>query len=304
MAGGEMMVQDHLLQDFLGGGGGGGAGGGDQGELVQTGSPCILCSPLPNHWRSNKSLPVAFKVFSFQEVPDGTLVTIRAGNDDNYCGELRNHTAIMKNQVAKFSDLRFVGRSGRGKSFTVTITVNAHPNLVATYNKAIKVTVDGPREPRTKSRIFPGLFGPVGLFQGHWMDPSYLHHWDFILRGEASGATSPKLPHLSGLFKPNLEAPLSSNFLGLNRGLQQHLLSMASGPNSGAHHDREAALDATLEDGAESDKVGKTDESPSPSSSSSQLSTSGSAFKQVKPMPPHRSSSSSEKRTKHVWRPY
>ena len=24
---------------------------------------------------------------------------IRAGNDDNYCGELRNHTAVMKNQV-------------------------------------------------------------------------------------------------------------------------------------------------------------------------------------------------------------
>ena len=92
------------------------------------------------------------QVFSFQEVPDGTLVSVRAGNDDNYCGELRNHTAVMKNQVAKFSDLRFVGRSGRGKSFTVTITVNCHPNLVATYNKAIKVTVDGPREPRTKSR--------------------------------------------------------------------------------------------------------------------------------------------------------
>src|SRR5258705_317545 len=32
------------------------------GELVQTGSPNLLCSALPNHWRSNKSLPVAFKV--------------------------------------------------------------------------------------------------------------------------------------------------------------------------------------------------------------------------------------------------
>ena len=100
-----------------------------------------------------------------QDVADGTLVTVRAGNDDNYCGELRNHTAVMKNGVAKFSDLRFVGRSGRGKSFTVTITINSHPNLVATYNKAIKVTVDGPREPRTKSRMYPGMFGPLGLFQ-------------------------------------------------------------------------------------------------------------------------------------------
>ena len=141
-----VMVPDHLLQEFLG----------EQGELVQTGSPCVLCSPLPNHWRSNKSLPIGFKVFTFQEVPDGTLVSVRAGNDENYCGELRNHTAVMKNQVAKFSDLRFVGRSGRGKSFTISIIINCLPALVATYNKAIKVTVDGPREPRTKSRFFPG----------------------------------------------------------------------------------------------------------------------------------------------------
>ncbi|KAL1380522.1 hypothetical protein pipiens_000052 [Culex pipiens pipiens] len=43
------------------------------------------------------------------------MVTVSAGNDENFCGELRNCTAIMKNQVAKFNDLRFVGRSGRGK---------------------------------------------------------------------------------------------------------------------------------------------------------------------------------------------
>ena len=84
------------------------------GELVQTGSPSILCSPLPTHWRSNKSLPMAFKVVALDEVADGTLVTVSAGNDENFCGELRNCTAVMKNQVAKFNDLRFVGRSGRG----------------------------------------------------------------------------------------------------------------------------------------------------------------------------------------------
>ena len=39
---------------------------GENGDLIQTGSPCILCSPLPSHWRSNKSLPGAFKVFTFQ----------------------------------------------------------------------------------------------------------------------------------------------------------------------------------------------------------------------------------------------
>jgi len=87
------------------------------GELMRTGSPNLICSALPTHWRSNKTLPVAFKVVALGEVTDGTIVTIKAGNDENWCGELRNASAIMKNQVAKFNDLRFVGRSGRGLSF-------------------------------------------------------------------------------------------------------------------------------------------------------------------------------------------
>ncbi|XP_032779659.2 uncharacterized protein LOC116918153 [Daphnia magna] len=124
----------------------------DAGELVATGSPCVLVSPLPKHWRSNKTLPNAFRVVILGGVDDGTLVTIRAGNDENWSSELRNSVAQVKNNVAKFNDLRFVGRSGRGKSFTLTITVCSTPPLVATYNKAIKVTVDGPREPRSKTR--------------------------------------------------------------------------------------------------------------------------------------------------------
>ena len=127
------------------------------GDLVQTGSPSILCSTLPNHWRSNKSLPYAFKVVALDDIPDGALVTVKAGNDENWCAELRNCTAVMKDQVAKFNDLRFVGRSGRGKSFSVTITINAFPCQIATYTKAIKVTVDGPREPRSKQSKFKYL---------------------------------------------------------------------------------------------------------------------------------------------------
>ncbi|RWS16186.1 runt-related transcription factor 1-like protein [Dinothrombium tinctorium] len=136
------------------------------GELVRTGSPGLVCSALPSHWRSNKTLPVAFKVVALAEVSDGTVVTVYAGNDENYCGELRNATAVMKNQVAKFNDLRFVGRSGRGKSFTLTIHLSTNPPQVATYSKAIKVTVDGPREPRSKTRqqqnlrSFSTSFGP------------------------------------------------------------------------------------------------------------------------------------------------
>ncbi|CAH1116248.1 unnamed protein product [Phaedon cochleariae] len=122
------------------------------GELIRTGSPHVVCTVLPPHWRSNKTLPLAFKVVALGDVGDGTVVTIKAGNDENYCAELRNCTAVMKNQVAKFNDLRFVGRSGRGKSFTLTIIVSTSPPQVATLSKAIKVTVDGPREPRSKTR--------------------------------------------------------------------------------------------------------------------------------------------------------
>ncbi|CAH2093044.1 unnamed protein product [Euphydryas editha] len=148
------------------------------GDLVQTGSPAVLCSVLPGHWRSNKSLPVAFKVIALDDVQDGTLVTIKAGNDENVMAEMRNCTAVMKNQVAKFNDLRFVGRSGRGKSFSLTITINTFPSQVATYTKAIKVTVDGPREPRTKQNYgygHPGAFNPFLLNPG-WLDAAYLNY--------------------------------------------------------------------------------------------------------------------------------
>ena len=90
------------------------------GELIRTGSPNFVCSVLPTHWRSNKTLPVAFKLVALGEVKDGTKVTISAGNDENYAAELRNCVAYMKNQVAKFNDLRFVGRSGRGKFYLFT----------------------------------------------------------------------------------------------------------------------------------------------------------------------------------------
>uniref|UniRef100_A0A1B0AL17 Runt domain-containing protein n=1 Tax=Glossina palpalis gambiensis TaxID=67801 RepID=A0A1B0AL17_9MUSC len=50
-----------------------------------------------------------------------------------------------------------------GKSFTLSIIISTNPIQVATYNKAIKVTVDGPREPRSKVRhpgFHPFAFGP------------------------------------------------------------------------------------------------------------------------------------------------
>lgn len=49
-----------------------------------------------------------------------------------------------------------------GKSFTLTICISTMPAQVTTYMKAIKVTVDGPREPRSKVRhqsFHPFAFG-------------------------------------------------------------------------------------------------------------------------------------------------
>jgi len=138
------------------------------GELVKTGAPNILCSALPNHWRSNKTLPMAFKVISLSEISDGSIVSLRVGNDENFCGELRNHTAVMKNNVAKFNDLRIIGRSGRGKSFNLSITVGCSPPQVAIYPKCMKVTVDGPREPRRQQQHFRPFFD--NRFAGHLLD--------------------------------------------------------------------------------------------------------------------------------------
>ncbi|EJW86733.1 runt [Wuchereria bancrofti] len=121
-------------------------------KLLPTGCPNVICTALPNHWRSNKSLPLPFTVFALGPVPDGTLVTVAAGNEENCCADLRNNRTHMNGQIARFNDLRFVGKSGRGKNFHLTITIDTKPAQIAIVGKAIKVTVDGPRDSRTNKR--------------------------------------------------------------------------------------------------------------------------------------------------------
>ena len=53
-------------------------------------------------------------MIALSDVPDGTQVSVMAGNDENVSAELRNSTTTMKGCVARFNDLRFLGRSGRG----------------------------------------------------------------------------------------------------------------------------------------------------------------------------------------------
>lgn len=61
------------------------------------------------------------QVVALGDIPDGTVVTVMAGNDENYSAELRNASGVMKNQVARFNDLRFVGRSGRGEALKCSL---------------------------------------------------------------------------------------------------------------------------------------------------------------------------------------
>ena len=82
--------------------------------ITKTGSPNILCTELPRHWRSNKALPSTFKVFVLGGVTNGTKVTLTAANEENMRADMRNFEATIDDQVASFVDLRFVGRSGRG----------------------------------------------------------------------------------------------------------------------------------------------------------------------------------------------
>lgn len=123
-------------------------------EMTKTDSPNFTCTQLPVHWRKNKSLPAPFKIVAMDPitVPDGTQVTIYAGNDEEHSAELRNNTTTFKNNVARFNDLRFIGRSGRGKTFNLTLMVATNPPQIAVYHRAIKITVDGPREPRSEYR--------------------------------------------------------------------------------------------------------------------------------------------------------
>ncbi|KAF8773263.1 Runt-related transcription factor 2-like protein [Argiope bruennichi] len=119
--------------------------GREQGEWAAPGSQNPLHRTSPPTGGPTDP-PVAFKVVILGEVVDGTQDHQGPGIR-GIIRRMRKFGAVVKNQIAKFNDLRFVGRSGRGKSFTLVITVSSNPPQVATYNKAIKITVDEQREP-------------------------------------------------------------------------------------------------------------------------------------------------------------
>uniref|UniRef100_A0A3P8RE22 Runt domain-containing protein n=1 Tax=Astatotilapia calliptera TaxID=8154 RepID=A0A3P8RE22_ASTCA len=187
--------------------------------LVPTDSPNFLCSSLPQHWRCNKTLPRAFTVVALgNDVPDGVVVTVMAGNDENVSAELRNATATMKQGCAHFNDLRFIGRSGRGKSFTLTINVLTSPPQIATLHRAIKITVDGPRLPRRQRQkeMKAGVFRPTSSISSKcrsfpstslWMNESFLGPMTSLA---SSFAPTPRMHHLPALPYSTQPPPYSS----------------------------------------------------------------------------------------------
>ncbi|XP_070697104.1 runt-related transcription factor 2 [Pempheris klunzingeri] len=189
--------------------------------LVQTDSPNFLCSSLPLHWRCNKTLPRAFTVVSLSnDVPDGVVVTVMAGNEDNSSAELRNATATMKQGHAHFNDLRFIGRSGRGKSFTLSINVLTSPPQIATLHRAIKVTVDGQRLPRRQRQkeVKSGAFRPSSSITASsdcrsFSSSLWTNESSFL--GQVTSLTSsftpgPRMHHLPALSYSTQPTPYSS----------------------------------------------------------------------------------------------
>ncbi len=191
---------------------------------------------------------------------------------------------------------RFIGRSGRGKSFTITITIQTKPLQCATYNKAIKVTVDGPREPRSKNRFFPGMFGTFGLFPQPFLDPLYLYR-DFLQnsgRPDLPGPlplpmkmAAPPPPPLAGLVPPPPPRPLLPWTLPPT--------SHRSSPLSGQDDEEEE------EEGEGSVAANKREEDDDDEAASG--GEERSAFKQVKPTKLKLTGSVTDK-DKIVWRPY
>ncbi|KAM6997241.1 runt-related transcription factor 2 [Tautogolabrus adspersus] len=190
--------------------------------LVQTDSPNFLCSSLPQHWRCNKTLPRAFTVVALgNDIPDGVVVTVMAGNEDNSSAELRNATATMKQGYAHFNDLRFIGRSGRGKSFTISINVLTSPPQIATLHRAIKVTVDGQRLPRRQRQkeLKSGVYRSSSSSNTSSADcrsfPSSLWTSEPSFMGQVTSLTStfspsPRMHHLPVLSYPNQPTQYSS----------------------------------------------------------------------------------------------
>lgn len=102
-------------------------------NMIETDSPHVKCSKLPEHWRIRKNLGFKFRVEfdEYVDVKDNLCCIIQASNSKNNTpAQLKNHETQIKNGIAEFSDLRFLSTSGRGMSFFLCVCVCILFNLV------------------------------------------------------------------------------------------------------------------------------------------------------------------------------
>ena len=67
------------------------------------------------------------------------------------CNAFYKRNMLLIPRMITFLGLTFVLIFIPGKSFNLTISISTSPPQVAVYAKCMKVTVDGPREPRSKT---------------------------------------------------------------------------------------------------------------------------------------------------------
>ncbi|KIH52198.1 runt domain protein [Ancylostoma duodenale] len=67
----------------------------------------------------------ALAITKYARITFIVTVTVAAGNDETPSGEVRHDTAKVIRQVARFSDLRFVGKSGRARRVHAAAAVTA-----------------------------------------------------------------------------------------------------------------------------------------------------------------------------------
>lgn len=88
----------------------------------------FLCTDLPCHIRVKIAVKVPFKLFALvpNVVPNRTKVTLTASSLHNPSAKLQNYESVMINQIAEFSKLKFLGKSGRGKDKNIDFLLFIH----------------------------------------------------------------------------------------------------------------------------------------------------------------------------------
>ena len=85
-------------------------------ELKSTEDPSVFVTGLPKFSRANKFIGNYYVYVAHNKIPDGTLVIIKAYSEKTGWGQMKNNTSVLRNGVAFFEDMRFVGKSGRSMS--------------------------------------------------------------------------------------------------------------------------------------------------------------------------------------------